>query len=142
MYNRHNLRDLNLNPFPFGNCLLWCGRVKFPALSIFKQNYMIVNNLTRNELLAKVYMRVLKEDQRIDTQHILWDWGCSAKFNDWLCTLFTNFPSKEPFLIAFRKDGLNAGTTEEVKWAEKYFGKPYLTLRIDKGPLRYSITEI
>ena len=25
---------------------------------------MIVNNLTRNELLAKVYMRVLKEDQR------------------------------------------------------------------------------
>ena len=60
---------------------------------------MIVNNLTRNELLAKVYMRV-------------------------------------------RKDGLNAGTTEEVEWAAKYLGRPYLTQRIDKGPLRYSITEI
>lgn len=103
---------------------------------------MIVNNLTRNELLAKVYMRVLKEDQRMDTQHILWDWGCSTKLNEWLCTLFANFPSKEPFLITFRKDGLNAGTTKEVEWAEKYLGKPYLTLRIDKGPLRYSITEI
>ena len=28
---------------------------------------MEINNLTRNELLAKVYMRVLKEDQRMDT---------------------------------------------------------------------------
>lgn len=102
-----------------------------------------MDNLTRNELLAKVYMRVLKEDEKKETSHILWDWGCSVeKFTEWLCSLFANFPSKEPFIIAFRQSGLEAGTIQEVDSRCRILGKPYLTLRIDKGTTRYSINEI
>ena len=62
---------------------------------------MIVNNLTRNELLAKVYMRVLKEDQRMDTQHILWDWGVQCKIQRLAMHPVYKFPEQRTILNCF-----------------------------------------
>ena len=89
---------------------------------------MIVNNLTRNELLAKVYMRVLKEDQRMDTQHILWDWMCSAtSFIKWLCSYNNNGDS---FHIAIRKSGLEAGEEGFVNKQCEVLSGEYIRIKI------------
>lgn len=84
--------------------------------------------VNKTELIRMVNEIVMCEESKDYTAHILWDWMCSAtEFIKYLCSYEKK---RDPFHIAIRKQGLEAGTEDYVNERCEILYGEYIRIKI------------